>query len=410
MRARWWLMIGAVAALGLGSARAEEVRFDPYFLGHEFEPSMDYGGRVIDSIQRGASRGFGMLLRTHRRPYLAPIYEWPLAGILHTVQHEVSGHGGRAREFGLRPFYIFTPFGAGTGLRRDPETNVQNLLIAGGGTESNTVMAQRILLDLYTREGAEGASIPLMLLARADFSIYILISPDPRSDPDGFFDGYDAGNDFSYYVTARQAQRRGADPGDLWNRDYTIDFDDPMLGEVHDALRAAAIWNLLDPAALAAFYGYVTDHAIRGRVRARPPMIPFGGGFGLTAGTRAAIAPDSVTRYLDLHFVTPHGTLLVYGRDLVSSIDTRYGWGARLHRLRLGPGLTLHLAGDAWTAPDSLEGVERGRGWNATAEAEIGLGRRFRLSLKGGAKSEGFLPGTPFGDGPYFGGGLSFAF
>ena len=74
------LLLGAFARDGR-AASAESVdigpRFGPFFLGHETEPSMDYGGRTIASLHTAAC-DLGWKL-SRRMPYLAPAYEAPLA-------------------------------------------------------------------------------------------------------------------------------------------------------------------------------------------------------------------------------------------------------------------------------------------------------------------------------------------
>src|SRR4051794_8636369 len=80
---------------------------DPFFLGYEIEPGMDFGGRTVASVQSLISRGIGSLPHIDRHPALAPAWEFPVGAFLTVVQHEVDGHGGRAREFGLHPSYGF---------------------------------------------------------------------------------------------------------------------------------------------------------------------------------------------------------------------------------------------------------------------------------------------------------------
>ena len=411
------VMVGLIGVLCMGSSQtvlSEPTTnrvFDAYFLGFETEPAMDYGGRDIVTLHSAFSRGLGALVNVERRPYLAPIYEWFSAIGLSTVQHEVFGHGSRAREFNLDPNYGFGfDFSGWTSVGKDPESNLQNIMIAGGGTEGDSIMAHRILLDLYTGDGTEGSKIPLMAIAKMDFSLYCLITKDPRDSRTDFTSDYTDGNDVAYYLVSRQAQRRGGDPADVWNNNYAPDFTDPLLGRNYEDLHAAAIWNLVDPAALAAMFGYVADHVLGKRTQVRPPVIPLGGGCGMTVGTRAFLGPEEVTRFLDLYLVTPGPLFTVYARDLQSSVDQTYGYGGGVYGVPLGSRVKVSLTGDLWQTPESREALYDGTGWNACGEVNAFVSETVGLSFKVGSKSEGFFPGCPMDSGVYGGAGLLLAF
>src|SRR4030095_12665895 len=77
-----------------------------------------------------------------RHPGLAPAWEFPVGAAVLLIQHEVGGHGGRARGFGFSPRYCFGyELPAATGTKRPPETNEDNALLAAGGVEADGVMA-----------------------------------------------------------------------------------------------------------------------------------------------------------------------------------------------------------------------------------------------------------------------------
>ena len=382
--------------------------FDAYFVGFETDPAMDYGGATVVSAHSLLCRGVSRILPVS---YAAPAYEFFFAAGLSTFQHEVFGHGSRGREFGLHPEYAFgLDFSGGTGLNKDPETMEQLLALTAAGTESDTILAHRILKDLYAGDGTDASKIPLMALTKLDFSLYCLITEDPGDSRADFVDAYSNGNDIAYWLISRQAQRRGGDPAAVWDHDYVVDFDDPLLQDNYDDVRAAAIWNLVDPAALAAMYSYVVDHVYRGQTQVRPPVVPLGGEYGLTAGTRAFMGLAEVTRFLDFYLVTPGPLVNVYVRDLDSSVDRTYGAGGGLHRIPLGPRAALSLQADFWKEPESEEGLYDGTGWNASGELSFLFGETVGLSAKVGGKSAGFFPGTPLADGVYGGAGLLVAF
>jgi len=407
---RTFRILFLAAALTVPSLHAqspEPAAWEPLFLGFGTEPEMDFGGRTVMSLDSLISRSFSRIGDVGaRHPGLAPVWEFPAGAAVLLLQHEVGGHGGRAREFGLSPSYSFGyDLSAATGTRRPPRTNEENSLLAAGGVEADGVMAHRTLLDLLRPEGADGAKVPLAVMAKLDLTVYVASMKNPDRGQK-LVDQYRDGNDMAYYLFSRQAQRQRADPTSIWNGTYKADLDDPLLGGTWDDARTTALWNLLDPLMVGAVVNYFREHVLGGEVRVHAPVLRLRDGLGVTIGTRGALGPQEVSRFLDLHAATRRGVLTVYVRDLDSSIDRTYGAGAGVHGLELRGGLELGLAADAWDEPDSQERRSGGRGWNATAEVDAHLGERWGLAAKIGSKSDGFFPGLPLADGVYFGFGV----
>jgi hypothetical protein len=385
--------------------------WDPFFLGYETEPGMDFGGRTVASAQSLISRGLLSIPGLNRHPALAPAWEFPVGAFLTVVQHEVGGHGGRGREFGLSPSYGFGfDFSGYTSTKRPPRTSEESSLVGTGGVEADGVMARRILLDALRPDGVDGAKIPLAMMAKLDLTLYVSDVEKPAKHPDDFIDQYQGGNDMAYYLVARQGARRGARPAGVWNGVYTVDTNDPLLRDTWDDLRVTALWNALDPSLFAAVYSYFHDHVIHGQVRVHPPTLRVADGLSLSLGTRGALGPQSVSRFLDLYGVTRSGVLNVYVRDLDSTIDRTWGAGAAFHGIRLGEGFELGVQADTWKEPNAREGIYDGdTSWNVTGTVDASLGERWGLSAKVGSKSKGFLPGRPQDDGLYAGFGVTAA-
>jgi hypothetical protein len=381
---------------------------DVYILGYETEPGMDYGGRTVASVQSGISRVFAI---PFKKTSVAPAWEFPLAAALLLVQHEVGGHGGRGREFGLSPSYGFGfDFSGYTTTDRPPATHEENSLLAAGGTEADGIMARRILLEALEPEGTDGAKIPLAFMAKLDLTLYVLQLPD--ADDEDFADEYRRGNDMVFWAVSRQADRMGTvSPADVWNGVYEIGPGDSLLVDTIDAARVTAVWNLLDPSLAAAVYAYFRDHVLGGQARVHPSLLHIGS-WGFTLGTRGALGPQMVSRFLDLHAVAPWGGVLtLYARDLDSSATTDWGFGAGVRGLRLGPAVRLGVQGDWWQEPSAIEGsARRSDGWNVSAEIDTMLGERWGLAAKVGSKSEGFFPGTALEEGTYAGFGVKAVF
>jgi hypothetical protein len=375
------------------------------FLGYETEPAMDLGGRVVASADALVAGAFGGIRERH--PALAPAWEFPLAAALLLVEHEGMGHGGRARELGLGPSYgAGFDFSAYTTTRRAPRDHEELALLAAGGVEADGVMAHRLLLDALGDDGIDGAQLPLVMMAKLDLTVYVASAPRPRpgDDEGDFSHEYRHGNDMVLYLTGRQAARLGADAGAVWDGTYEPDFGEPLLRRTWDDARAAALWNLLDPSLGAAMVGYFRQHVLGGEARVRPPTLRIGEPVRLTLATRAALGPDSMSRFLDVQLALPRGVVDIFARRFDSAVASAWGWGAALHRMPLGR-LALSVGADAWDEPRTANGAGEGSGWNAVAEVEARRGR-WAVVAKLGDKSGGFFPGTPRAAGVYGGGGL----
>jgi hypothetical protein len=406
----WVLVVGIVAVAVAGLAETNEAG-RAYFVGWERDPAMEYGGRDVVSLHGVVCRGMEWMLPVKEHPLATFFYESYLGVMFSTVQHEMFGHGSRAREFGLNPSYGFgLDLSGWTSVGKDPESNEQNILLGAGGTEADTVLARGILLDLYSGTGTDAARIPLMGFAKLDFSLYCLGTVDPLANPEDFTTQYEDGNDIAYYLVSRQAQRRGGDPAVVWDNDYAIDFTEASFGKTYEDLQAAAVWNLMDPAMLVAGITYLADHLGRGQSLVRPPVLPLGDGVGVTAGTRACIGPDAVSRFLDVYVVTPGHLFTVYVRDLKSLMETTYGAGGGMYGVPVGERVTGALFADYWVAPESPEGVDDGNGWNMAGEMGIALSPTLGVNFKLGGKSDGFFPGVPVEAGVYGGAGVQVVF
>jgi hypothetical protein len=395
------------AAADEGADDSTGRNFPALFLGFETEPAMDYGGRVVASAQDAVAASFaGIGDAGERHPGLAPVWEFPTAAALLLVEHEVLGHGGRAREFGLSPSYSFgLDFSGGTSTKRAPRDHTELQLIAAGGAEADGVMAHRLLLDALGDGGIDGAQLPLVMMAKLDLTVYVSTAPRPRpGDDEGDFTyEYRHGNDVAIYLAGRQAARLGASAASVWNGVYEPDFDERRLEDDWKQARTAALWNLLDPSLAAAMVGYFRQHVLHGSARVQPPALRLGESARLTLGTRAALGPEDISRFLDLQAALPWGVVDVYLRDLDSGDDKSWGYGAAVHAARFGS-LSLSLGADGWEEPGGTARAGE-QGWNAVAEAEW-RGERWGAALKVGNKSEGFFPGLPIDEGVYAGAGV----
>lgn len=386
--------------------RALDVHFDPYAVGWSSEPAMESGGLMLASAQRASSKLLGSTEAARTHPGVAAAWEFPFAMLFSIVTHEVNGHGGRGREFDLRPRYGFDlpRLAAYTGLRRAPKSRDEIIFICAAGTEADSVLAHRLLMDLARPGGAEASTVPLALFAKLDLTMYVAITKRAKlKNALEFRDQYREGNDIANYLVARQGQRRLADVGEMWNQILEVDYRDPLLRKNDSAVRVTALWNALDPGLITTVLRYSREHLAKGEARIRAPMLEVGNVLGITAGTRGFLGPSYVTRYLDLYVRVPFGVGSVYLRDLDSSVERTYGWGGSFTVAPADSRFAVTVAGDWWDEPDSAEYGNGTRGWHGSAELRLPLARRFGILLNGGRKTAGFVPGRPVKAGTYFG-------
>jgi hypothetical protein len=404
------MLLGAHAqAWGQQPAVArEQEEIGPHCLCWEAEPAMEYGGRTVAAIQGVSSGLLNRLPSARREPAIVTAWEFPIALGLLLLQHEVMGHGSRAREFDLDPSYgVGIEFSAYTEIHRNPSSNEQNVLLAAGGTEATGVLARRLTVDLHQPGGAEGSSVPLLLFSKMDLTLYALATQSPKRDSsDEFEDQYDDGNDIAVYLVSRQGLRAGASPDAVWDRSYAVDFGDRLLRETWNDVRLTALWNLFDPAMILSTIGYFKKHVFKGNRLVTPTTWKVSRTLGLTAGTRGALGVGEVTRFFDVYLTTKRGVGSLYVRDLNSSTDRTHGYGVGFHRLRIGSHVKLSAQGDWWDEPRAAERVRTHSGWNGALELDWVIRGGWGVTAKTGKKSEGFLPGLPLADGWYTGFGI----
>ena len=371
-----------------------ENQWEPLFVGYSSEPGMDYGGRAFAALESAGSRLIGDINQIgSRHPTVRLAWELPLAGFFTMVNHEIMGHGSRARGFGLHPKYGL----AHTGIGSEPHTGEESALQCTGGVEAGSVMAHRVLFSMLEPEGSDGPKLPLALFSKLELTVYVAKTHQPKDQR--FIDQWH-GNDIADYLASRQVQRQGIDPASPAGMAYRPDLSDPMLEKNWRAARAAALWNLLDPSLVAATVAYTREHILNGRVRVHAPVWKITDGLGLTVGTRAALNPREVSRFLDLYATTRWGVASVYVRRLDSSVDKTWGGGAVVNA-RVARVTMLGFGADLWKEPVALEHLPGASGWNVSTEVNSQFSRHWGFAVKIGTKSRGSFPGLPLKEGFY---------
>ena len=377
--------------------------------------SMDPGARTTislarilyryDEVLRGEpmaqpteDRTLGVVGRSLKVVFL----DAPIAAAVVTFQHEVFGHGGRAREQGLSPSYQFrlvepyrTLFGQDGALAGEAFFERQgqvdrDIALVAAGIEADYRTAYWINRDLVQRGGWTHYGDMLMYAAARLSYVFSLLSPADHEDPS---------DDVNNYVG--QLQRR-------FNR-----WTDAEKTSIESRLRTAYLWNLLDPTLL--FAGYATvDHVAQGTRGTRAPM-PSVHGVTFLPWPSFALSPFGAEHGLTL-FLERDGTVVdIEGRLGSSGLAAYGGGGIHASGVEVGDFVKVGATVDAWTQPEMLFYDRNVFERPNRVGASVGTEGTFALSSSTGFimslsyKSRGFLPGRPLDRGLYGYAGLSWS-
>lgn len=186
---------------------------------------------------------FGIPIRAARTILLdAPLAEW-----LAVADHELFGHGGRAREFGSSAHvHLGSPWGgrdSSTSFDADGLMKEDLLRVYAGGVEANAWAATA--LEREAVSGRPMRSFELLFLTASRFvaSDYVLRStPDPRREPGRFYSEYSGGGDVANYLGYLNARFNGG-------AGITLASSPAPVISAWRRMRRQAYWNALDPGA-----------------------------------------------------------------------------------------------------------------------------------------------------------------
>ncbi len=404
------LRIGALllaAGLFHGQTRAEEERPSGQRLSIDPHLSVETGSDLTSTLVSGlggieerAFRRFrdrpaaGATVRAFRTLLLdAPVAYW-----FAVAEHEIFGHGGRAREHGRHAgFHLGWPWEGRTSYATfDGEgLSAEALLrIYAGGSESNGWTATLLEREIVASPVTSPLTLLFLAASRTVVSDYVLrTTPDPRRDPQGFYREWSGGGDVANYLGLLNVHFNG-EPG------IAPDGVSPEVLAQWRRLRRQAHWNALDPGMWLSLFA-VGRSVLDGEEPARVPLPRIGDRRFLPILT-ADWLPDGGVISVEAVFSAKRGA------------DTRgraRWWSATLRRGR-GPTGGFGAAG---LASERLWGGDR---WRMGGEAEawirpgqgLGGGVRARvvwsgfrmggLFVEAGVKSAGHWPGRPLAVGP----------
>ncbi len=315
------------------------------------------------------------------------LLDYPVDLMLALVQHEVFGHGARAREFGLKTekykLWLPWPYGPQGGYisvsgQRQPLHPGITLTMDGVG--GNAVLASRVRDRGFQRGRLHYREALLYILASNDLSSYIfktpISGPAPRND-----------------IRAFLAQL------DLYERLPGAGFAENHL-DLHD-LRRLVLVQAVNPYLALTLYAFAVHYLWRGEPMYALPAFHVRGLRYLPA-IQMGLAPFGVEYFFE-NLLARDGTLLkVYARYGDGPPGASAGGGLHATCLLCSGPLNLDLHLDVWTQPDvaldekDLNTLGRSAGGSVQATLFYRI-RRPQPSLylvsQVGYKTRGFLPG-----------------
>jgi len=406
---------------------------DPYVFVANGKLGVEPSVRTIDSLGRlvfhyedvlpfggQPERGFvPKVLGVTGRALELLFLDQPIAELTVVAAHEIAGHGGRGRELGLEPTFLFnvpgiyrllfaSSEGDGAGGYTSYHTHVpiedmKESVSVLGGVEANYVHAWWINARIVHQRGwvHHGDLLTYGWSKLTYAQTYLATGSLERM-------GARSSNDIESYVTILQQLSNG------WRAEDRR--------RIARRLTAGHLWNLVDPTLLYSVYGVAVASLYHGERTSRMPL-PSIGKWVVYPSPRYGLTPFGAEQGLDV-FVSPEkgGALLdVYARIGTSGLASYWGAGLRLldsHVLSRHVPLGIEL--DVWRQPE-LVIEERGlfdrpgrMGVNAGIFADFRLiggqharDPRLGISTKLAAKTPGHVPGQPLAGGAHGYVGLS---
>jgi hypothetical protein len=333
------------------------------------------------------------------------LVDFPIANFFLLVQHEVFGHGARAREDGQSPtFSLSVPFPYR--LLLDPRTQIggfamfkdtgfldRDLPATSGGIEAEAHHVHLLAVRALSREGVLHFSEQLSyLVGRSSYAGSFVAGAASRSDG------------------------RVGDDVASWGQELMNRFN--LFGEeTRRAVGARLGWawatQLLDPMLWLCAKQLFVDYLWRGERWARVPRFELGD-VGLLPMVRFHLSPFGAEHIIDLVMMHPRLTIDASVRAVSSGLALSVGAGARIFGLRPVSWLELGASLDVWVQPELLHEFRNaydGRlrpGVSGMVEVHWRPSTRWGVLAQVGAKTEGIVMAQPTRAGVFGLAGLSF--
>lgn len=310
------------------------------------------------------------------------IFEGLLSTTAMVTQHEVFGHGARAREFDIHVYrYSIGPFGGSTSFNATKFNQLslnEQIAFTAGGMEGSNILGRQIRGRWLRSQSIDSREASLYFaVSYLDQTQYIMSTKLSNRDRT-----FPIGHDVFQYVN--EVNR--------WNRGQTL---------TTHKLRKQALVDFLDPYLYYSIYS-IGLYVIDGCQLWEYPMIPIGE-YRFLPMARLVLAPYGPEYQL---------TTLIKGPERNIIANFRYGNTGRQHSSALGIEVSDILSSDLlfvdgkvelWNQPKLYTAFASGReklGAAASLVARYRVIKQLDVLGQAGYKTTGFIPGEELKHGP----------
>ena len=352
-------------------------------------------GRGIDAIvcTKDAKSGFDICVE--KESYLGRIFigfiNYYFNDICFSVQHEIMGHGYRAREAGaeINGYHISLSLGVSRAyVNKDDMAYYDRLFYHTGGCESSIVYAREAFRQLLLNDYSYHYYYYTINLKMIDEPYYILaLTPSVDSYEWNVYSGggWDIRNFIEFF----------SEKSDLTREEL-----------LHEAQKGA-YWSLADPSLIMSLFYYLKDYLILGRSQVKNPMFRFRGVYFLPF-TDFHLSPYGNEYYLGDYLRVNRKLFEVYARWSSGNVDgSGQGFGLYLTNIYSRGDLRFDTGFDIWRQEFDIRYYEKD---DELYNKDFTSGRiylkgnyQFKKSVSAwgqlGYKGKGFLLGNPLDDG-----------
>jgi hypothetical protein len=320
------------------------------------------------------------------------------------LQHEVYGHGARAREYGLNDITyalnLSYPYGSGTGWTSfqyppgRPFSPDQDLLFTTGGVEANTLLSKHLVLNWLQRGAINYRETLLYTRSSNDLTQYLWRTKWGIHDVEG--------NDMLAYEAEINQREGHFDPSD-----YKLTLND---------LAKQVLVIGLDPFQYFSLYTYFKTYLYLAEENFEFPMIDLGH-FKYLPSFRLGLTPFGSEVCFNNYFVHSAKVTELYLRYGVPTFHRSWGIGLHATNIIEYDPFTFDIGADVWNQPvvssydyDITES-KGGLGGAMSCTVYLRLAETFatvRLMGEFETKTMGYLPGEALSDALVLRAGLSF--
>lgn len=302
------------------------------------------------------------------------LFEFTLSNFAMVVQHEVFGHGARAREFNLSDISYRLKLFSGTTTYSTTEYNALNVnqkaALNTGGVEASSILSQQIERGWMTNDIIDSRAATLFLVNSLDQSVYAFSTSGSAFHPD---------NDAVQYINNVNA----------WQGTNAL---------TSHKLKISTLWDWLDPMI------YMSGYELLKYIWEGQQTLNFStlhvGNSRFMPTTRVLYAPWGPEFQLQNHFFTPAekyiGVFLRYGKI---GAATSYGADLFVNPIAEYECLSLRNQLSVWYQPHLMKNTTAQTNTNKYGFAEF-LGAYYKINSSVyaygelGYKVSGYLQGV----------------